>query len=171
MALASLLAADSRADEPSNLEVTANPLAPKLPPQAAKAKRVIYLHMTGSPPNLDMFDYKPELSKFDGTDCPEQYTKGKEFAFTSGTPKLLGSPRKWKQVGSSGMWMSDAVPHFHDIADEMCVMHGMFTDQFNHAPAELLMLTGSPRSAARLWVRGQVMVWAARTRTCPRLLF
>ena len=58
----------------------------------------------------------------------------------------MGSPRKWKQVGEAGMWMSDAIPHFHDIADEMCVVHSMYTDQFNHAPAELLVYTGSPRS-------------------------
>lgn len=123
-----------------------NPLAAKQPPLLAKAKRVIYLHMTGSPPNLDLFDYKPELVRLNDTDCPDEFLKGKEFAFTSGTPKLLGSPRQWKQVGQAGMWMSDAIPNFHGIADEMCVVHSMYTDQFNHAPAELMMLTGSPRS-------------------------
>lgn len=123
-----------------------NPIAPKKPHFPAKAKRVIYLHMTGSPPNLDMFDYKPELSKFDGKDCPDEFIAGREFAFTTGTPKLLGSPRKWQQVGKNGMWMSDAIPNFHKIADEMCVVHSMHTDQFNHAPAELLVYTGSPRS-------------------------
>lgn len=112
----------------------------------AKAKRVIYLHMTGSPPNLDMFDYKPELAKRSDQDCPDEFLEGKEFAFTSGTPKLMGSPRKWSQHGEAGMWMSDAIPHFHDIADEMCLVHSMHTDQFNHAPAELLVYTGSPIS-------------------------
>ena len=101
--------------------------------------------MTGSPPNLDMFDRKPELVKRDDQDCPDQFLEGREFAFTSGVPKLMGSPRKWKRVGENGMWMSDAIPHFHDIADEMCVVHSMYTDQFNHAPAELLVYTGSPR--------------------------
>ena len=75
------------------------PLAAKQPPQPARAKRVIYLHMTGSPPNLDMFDYKPELVKRSGQDCPEQFLKDREFAFTTGVPKLLGSPRKWRQHG------------------------------------------------------------------------
>ena len=112
----------------------------------AKAKRVIYLHMTGSPPNLDMFDYKPELAKRSDQDCPDQFLEGKEFAFTSGTPKLMGSPRKWSQHGESGMWMSDAVPHLHGVADELCMVHSMHTDQFNHAPAELLVYTGSPIS-------------------------
>ena len=73
---------------------TGNPLALKKPQFPAKAKRVIYLHMTGSPPNLDMFDYKPELSKRDDQDCPDRFLEGKEFAFTSGVPKLMGVPSK-----------------------------------------------------------------------------
>ncbi|MEZ6138573.1 MAG: DUF1501 domain-containing protein [Pirellulaceae bacterium] len=113
---------------------------------APKAKRVIYLHMTGSPPNLDLFDYKPELVKRDGEDCPQSFLEGREFAFTSGTPKLLGSPQKFSQVGTNGMWMSSAISGLHDVADQMCVVHSMYTDQFNHAPAELLIYTGSPRA-------------------------
>jgi hypothetical protein len=138
IALNSLLAGDGIAG--------ADPLISKQPHFPGKAKRVIYLHMTGSPPNLDMFDYKPQLIKHDDQDCPDEFIKGKEFAFTSGVPKLMGSPREWKQVGQNGMWMSDAVPHFHGIADDMCMVHSMHSDQFNHAPAELLTYTGSPRS-------------------------
>lgn len=123
-----------------------DPLAVRPAHFAPKAKRVIYLHMTGSPPNLDMFDYKPELVKHDGKDCPDEFLKGRRFAFTSGVPKLMGTPRKFSQHGESGMWMSDAIPNFHEVADEMCVIRSMHTDQFNHAPAELLMYTGSPRS-------------------------
>ena len=142
IALNSLLASeDSRAERNA-----ANPLAVQTPHFQAKAKRVIYLHMTGSPPNLDLFDRKPELVKRNAEDCPDEFLAGRKFAFTSGVPKLLGSPRKWSQVGESGMWMSDAIPNFHDIADEMCVVHSMHTEQFNHAPAELLVYTGSPRS-------------------------
>lgn len=111
-----------------------------------RAKRVIYLHMTGSPPNLDMYDYKPELVRRTGEDCPKKFLEGREFAFTTGTPKLLGTPRKFSQVGKSGMWLSDAVEGLHSVADEMCVVHSMHTDQFNHAPAELLIYTGSPRA-------------------------
>ena len=142
IALNSLLASEnSRAERNA-----ANPLAVQTPHFQAKAKRVIYLHMTGSPPNLDLFDRKPELVKRNAEDCPDEFLAGRKFAFTSGVPKLLGSPRKWSQVGESGMWMSDAIPNFHDIADEMCVVHSMHTEQFNHAPAELLVYTGSPRS-------------------------
>jgi hypothetical protein len=134
---------------PSALAATSeviNPLAPKKPHFEPKAKRVIYLHLTGSPPHLDLYDYKPELVKRTGQDCPEQFTKGKRFAFTSGTPKLLGTPRQFKQHGQGGVWLSDAIPHLHEVADEMCVIKSMFTEQFNHAPAELLLYTGSPRS-------------------------
>ena len=146
IALNSLLSQESRADDAASKDPTANPLAPQKPHFPAKAKNVIYLHMTGSPPNLDMFDYKPELIKHDNTDCPKSFLEGKRFAFTSGTPKLMGSPRSWKRFGKQGSWLSDAVPHFHDIADEMCFVHSMHTDQFNHAPAELLVYTGSSRA-------------------------
>ena len=125
---------------------TSDPLAPRLPHFAAKAKRVIYLHLTGSPPHLDLFDYKPELVKRDGQDCPDAFLKGKRFAFTSGTPKLLGTRRTFTQHGQGGVWMSDAIPHLHSVADDLCVIRSMTTDQFNHAPAELLVYTGSPRS-------------------------
>jgi hypothetical protein len=123
-----------------------NPLAAKPPHFAPKAKRVIYIHCTGSPPHLDLFDYKPELVARDGQDCPDSFLQGRSFAFTSGIPKLLGTPRKFSQHGSQGMWMSDAIPHFHELADEICLIKSMYTDQFNHAPAELLLYTGSPRS-------------------------
>ena len=137
VALADMLATDVHA-----LEAPGNPLLPKLPPFAAKAKRVIYLHLTGSPPHLDMWDHKPELVKRDGQECPDEYIKGKKFAFTSGTPKLMGSPRKFAQYGKNGIWMSDAIPHLHEVADDLCVINSMTTDHFNHAPAELFVHTG-----------------------------
>jgi hypothetical protein len=144
IALSSLLAGDAPAA--SGASKVVNPLAPRLPHFAAKAKRVIYLHLTGSPPHLDLFDYKPELAKRDGQDCPDTFLKGKTFAFTSGTPKLLGTRRKFAQYGEGGVWMSDAIPHLQTVADDVCVIRSMNTDQFNHAPAELLLYTGSPRS-------------------------
>ena len=109
---------------------------PATPHFTPRAKRVIYLHMTGSPPNLDMFDYKPELVRRSGEDCPQSFLAGREFAFTSGTPTLLGTPQPFKQVGQSGTWMSAAVEGLHNVADHMCLIHSMHTDQFNHAPAE-----------------------------------
>jgi hypothetical protein len=122
-----------------------NPLAPRKPHFPAKVKRVVYLHMSGGPPHLDIFDYKPELVKHNGEDAPDAFIKGKKFAFTSGVPKLMGTPHTFTQHGKGGIWMSDAIPNFQSIADEMCVVKSMFTDQFNHAPAELMLFTGSPR--------------------------
>ena len=151
LALGSLLKDSLSAAE----SVAANPLAPRKPHFAAKAKRVIYLHLTGSPPHLDLWDYKPELVKRDGQDCPDAFLKGKRFAFTSGTPKLLGTRRKFSQHGKGGVWMSDAIPHLHSVADELCVIRSMNTDQFNHAPAELFVYTGSPRPGRPFRPRSQ----------------
>ncbi|HEX4146940.1 MAG TPA: DUF1501 domain-containing protein [Pirellulales bacterium] len=141
LGLASLLAGDGLAAATDAV----NPLAAKPPHFPAKAKRVIYLHLTGSPPHLDLYDYKPTLVKLDGQPAPDEFIKGKRFAFTTGTPNLLGTRRQFSQHGQSGTWLSDAVPNLHPVADEMCVIKSMTTDQFNHAPAELLLLTGSPR--------------------------
>jgi len=123
----------------------ADPMATRQPPLPAKAKRMIVIHLTGSPPHLDMYDHKPELVKRDGEDCPADTIAGKKFAFTTGTPKLLGTPRKWVRCGESGMELSDAIPHLHRVADKLCLVRSMSTDQFNHAPGELMVYTGSPR--------------------------
>ena len=123
-----------------------NPLAPKQPHFPRKAKRVIYLHMTGSPPNLDLYDYKPKLIELDGQEAPASFIQGKEFAFTTGTPKLLGTRHQFEKCGQSGLQLSDCLPNLKKHADEMCIIHSMHTEQFNHAPAELLIYTCSPRS-------------------------
>jgi hypothetical protein len=123
-----------------------NPLAPRKPHFPPKVKRVIYLHMSGGPPHLDLFDYKPELVKWNDKPCPDEFVKGRQFAFTSGTPKLMGTPRTFAQYGKGGIWMSDAIPNLQKIADDLCVIKSLNTDQFNHTPAELLLFTGSPRS-------------------------
>ena len=146
IALTSLLGHGAVADRPEAAASITTPLTPRPPHFAPKAKRVIYIHLTGSPPHLDMYDYKPELVKRTGEDCPDSFLKGRMFAFTSGVPKLLGTPHAFAQYGSGGTWMSDAVPNFHGIADELCVVKSVFTEQFNHAPGELLLFTGSPRS-------------------------
>ena len=136
-ALAQLMSPDA-----FGLSAPQNPLLPRAPHFSPKAKRVIYLHLTGSPPHLDLWDYKPELNKRTDQECPDEFVKGKMFAFTSGTPKLMGTPRKFAQYGKSGMWMSDAIPHMHEVADDLCVINSMHTTQFNHAPAELFVHTG-----------------------------
>src|SRR3954462_3826366 len=89
----------------AHADQAANPLAPKKPHYAPKAKRVIYLHMSGGPPHLDLFDYKPELVKWNDKPCPDEFIKGRRFAFTSGTPKLMGTPHTFAQYGKNGIWM------------------------------------------------------------------
>jgi hypothetical protein len=106
---------------------------------------VIFLHMAGSPPHLDLFDYKPELVRRSGQTCPDEFLAGKQFAFTSGSPTLLGTPRTFRQHGQSGAWFSDALPRLARLADELTFVKSMHTDQFNHAPAQLMLYTGSPR--------------------------
>lgn len=123
----------------------AHPLLPKPPQFPGKAKSVIFLHMAGAPSQLELFDYKPELTKMNGMDCPQSFLEGKQFAFITGVPKMLGPQATFKQRGQSGAWISDHLPHFCTIADEVSFLKGMTTDQFNHAPAQLLVHTGSPR--------------------------
>ena len=90
----------------SAMPQAANPMLPRKSHHQAKAKRVIYLHMSGAPPHLDLFDYKPELVKRSGQDCPDSILKGRRFAFTTGVPKLMGTPRTFAQYGKGGLWMS-----------------------------------------------------------------
>lgn len=142
MALGSMLANESGANRSAG---NTAPLAARKSHFEPRAKSVIFLHMAGSPPNLDLFDYKPELVKRTGQECPDEFLAGRKFAFTSGTPKLLGTPRKFKQHGESGTWLSDAMPQLSNWTDEMAVIHSMHTEQFNHAPAQLMLYTGSPR--------------------------
>lgn len=112
---------------------------------APRAKRVIYMHMAGSPPPMDLFDYKPVLNELDGKLCPEEMLKNERFAFIKGHPKILGSPYSFGQYGPDGTWISELLPHFQTIADDVTVVNSMYTDQFNHAPAQLLLYTGAPR--------------------------
>ena len=126
----------------------AGPMAVQAPPNIGKAKAVIYLGMSGAPPSLDLFDWKPELSKLNMQPCPESFLKGQRFAFIKGTPKMLGTPFKFAQHGHSGQWFSETVPHMASVADEICTVHSMWTDQFNHAPAELFLYTGNMRAGS-----------------------
>jgi hypothetical protein len=142
LALATLLGRVGRASVPGD----GNPLAPRPGHFPGRAKHVIYLHMSGGPPQQDLFDYKPELVKHHLQPCPDSLLKNQRFAFIKGHPKLLGTPYKFNQVGQSGQWVSDLLPHLAEVVDEIAVVRSMTTDQFNHAPAELFLFTGSPRN-------------------------
>ncbi len=101
--------------------------------------------MAGSPSTLDLFDRKPRLNQLSGQPCPESYIRGQQFAFIRGTPKLLGCPHRFYKYGQSGQEISTALPFLPQVADELCIIRSMRTDQFNHAPAQLFLHTGSPR--------------------------
>ena len=117
----------------------------KQPHYAPKAKSVIYLHMAGGPSQLELFDPKPELQKYSGADCPQHLLEGKRFAFIKGVPQMLGTPYEFQRAGQSGTWVSELLPHFSKVADETAIIRSMTTEEFNHAPAQLLLQTGSAR--------------------------
>lgn len=112
---------------------------------APRAKRVIYIHLAGSPPQQDLFDYKPRLNELNGQPCPDSLMEKERFAFIKGHPKMLGTPHQFQQYGQDGTWVSNLLPHFSSIVDDVTVVRSMYTDQFNHAPAQLFLHTGSPR--------------------------
>jgi hypothetical protein len=146
LALASLIGKPPRASADGGTAPGANPLAERPPHFAPKAKNVIYLHMSGAPPQQDLFDYKPELVKHHLQPCPEELLKNQRFAFIKGRPKLLGTPYKFEKCGQSGAMVSELLPHFREVVDETAIIRSMWTDQFNHAPAELFLFTGAPRN-------------------------
>ncbi len=139
MWLASQLGNAHAASTGSSSHFATNPI---LPP---KAKRVIYLHMVGAPSQLELFDYKPELARLDGQDCPQSFLEGKRFAFIQGTPKMLGPQFDFKQHGQAGHWISDRLPHFAKAADDVTFIKTLETDQFNHGPAQLMVHSGNAR--------------------------
>ena len=140
--------AGHRAEARSRLDFTRSPTAPLAPlePQfPARARRVIYLHMAGAPSQLELFEHKPALVQVDGQLCPDSFLEGKRFAFITGVPKMLGPQYPFHQAGQSGTWISDRLPELEQHIDRLCFIRSMRTDQFNHAPAQLLVQTGSPR--------------------------
>ncbi len=142
IALSALL---GRAGNAARVDSAANPMTPRPPHFAARAKHVIYLHMSGGPPQQDLFDYKPELIKHHLQPCPDFLLQDQKFAFIKGHPKLLGTPYKFAQCGRSGAWISELLPGLREHADDVAFIKSMWTDQFNHAPAEMLLYNGSSR--------------------------
>ncbi len=120
-----------------------NPLAVKQPHFPARAKNVIFLFMAGAPSHLELFDYKPQLAKFDGTLPPPELLKGYRAAFINPNSKLLGPKFTFAKHGQCGAEVSELLPHLGGIVDDVCFVKSMVTDAFNHAPGQLLMSTGS----------------------------
>src|SRR5260370_1005666 len=120
-----------------------SPLAPKSPMFAPKAKNIIFMFMEGGPSQLDLFDPKPELEKWDGKPLPESMTKDMRLAFTKPNAAVLASPRTFTPHGQSGIEFSDFIPHIGSCADDLCLVRSMYTDAFNHHPGQLLLFGGS----------------------------
>ncbi|MDX2019692.1 MAG: DUF1501 domain-containing protein [Deltaproteobacteria bacterium] len=129
MAMASFVPRTLRADAPARRGF-------------GRAKNVIFLHMAGAPSQLDLWDHKPTLNRLDGSECPKQLLEGKRFAFIRGVPRMLGSKFKFAQYGQSGAWLSDLLPNFASVVDDVAIVKSMHTDEFNHAPGQLMTLTG-----------------------------
>src|SRR4051795_3477253 len=136
-------------------ETADNPLAAKKPQFPAKAKSVIFLFMAGAPSHLELFDYKPQLAKFNGTLPPPELLKGYRAAFINPNSTLLGPKFKFEKYGQSGAEVSELLPHFTKIVDDVTIVKSMVTDAFNHAPGQLLMNTGTQqfgRPSMGAWV-------------------
>src|SRR5262249_37705185 len=132
MALSSLM------NEPSFAQTVRR----KIQHYTPKAKNVIFLFMAGGPSQLDLFDPKPLLNKYDNKPIPDELVKGERFAFIKGTPLCLGSPFKFNQHGQSRAVMSELLPHLAKHSDEIAIIRSMRTTQFNHAPAQIFLNTG-----------------------------
>src|ERR1700726_4666586 len=110
----------------------------------AKAKRVIFLYQAGGPSHLETFDYKPKLAEMNKKPMPESFTKGQQIAQLQGKPlNCFGPQYGFKKFGKSGQEMCELFPHIGSVADEICIVRSMFTEQINHDPAHTVMNTGS----------------------------
>lgn len=141
IALASLLT-DAMRSRAQAKPVLVNPLAPKPSHYAPKAKAVIHLFMAGAPSQLDLFDYKPSLSKYEGKPLPKEIIGNQRYAFIRPDAAALGPQYKFKKHGQSGAELSEVLPHLAHVVDDICIVRSLSTDQFNHAPAQIFFNTG-----------------------------
>jgi uncharacterized protein (DUF1501 family) len=136
IALASLLAAEGTASAG---------MRPRAPHFAPRARAVIHLFMAGAPSQLDLFDYKPLLAKYEGKPLPPEVIGGQRYAFIRPDAGVLGPQFKFAKYGKSGAELSEMLPHLAEVVDDVCLIRSVHTDQFNHAPAQIFLNTGFPR--------------------------
>ena len=144
IALWHLLAREGRAGSAEEGSPNINPLALKTPHFLARTKNVIFLFMDGGPSQVDLFDPKPEMKKWEGQSLPPSMTKGLKLAFIKPTAKVWASPRSFQPYGQSGTEFSDWMPYIASRADDICMIRSMYTEQFNHHPAQIMLQCGSP---------------------------
>lgn len=139
-ALASLLVGTAESNPAAHAAERA--LAPQKPHFPGKAKAVIHLFMAGAPSQLELFDHKPELAKLEGKPLPPEVIKGQRYAFIRPEAAVLGPRFKFAKHGKSGAELSEMLPHLATVADDICILKAVHTDQFNHAPAQIFFNTG-----------------------------
>ncbi len=157
LAARSLLASDQRRAA-NQTGLPAGVAGESAPPHfPAKAKRVIFLYMAGGPSHLETFDYKPDLDRLDGKPMPQSFTQGQPIAQLQGQElRVQGHLAKFEQCGDQGLWLSSFLPHHKSIADKICVIRSMVTEQINHDPAHTFMNTGtaiSGRPSMGSWIQ------------------
>src|SRR5262245_50614340 len=138
IALASLLTGTARAQTPA----PRNPLAPRPPHFRPRAKAVIHLFMAGAPSQLELFDKKPQLARFEGRPIPPEIIGGQRYAFIRTDAMALGPRYRFARHGQCGAELSEMLPHLAGVADDICIIKSMRTDQFNHGPAQIFLNTG-----------------------------
>ena len=121
------------------------PGLPALPHHAAKAKRVIFLTQSGGPSQIELFDHKPGLADLAGTELPESVRRGQRLTTMTSNQRQLIKPgaTRFERCGKSGATIGEWLPHLRKIADDLCFIKSMHTDQINHAPAMTQFLTGN----------------------------
>jgi len=152
MALSSLLRNASAFGGTPSLD---NPFAPRAPQFPAKAKRVIYLFQAGGPSQLDLFNHRPALEKYDGQSIPAEIVKNQQYAFIKPDAALFASKFKFARHGKCGAELSEALPHLAEVVDDITIINTMNTIAFNHAPGQIFMNTGSTqfgRPSMGAWV-------------------
>jgi len=142
IALAGLLTDTLTSNSLGSPGMSQNPMAPRAPHFAPKAKRVIHLFMAGAPSQLDLFDLKPALAKLEGKPLPPSVIGGQRYAFIRPDAAVLGPRFKFARYGQSGAELSEMLPHLARVVDEICIVKSVHTDQFNHAPAQIFFNTG-----------------------------
>jgi hypothetical protein len=145
-ALASLLGQDGYSGLLQGAETAPAAVPPNLAHFAPKAKHVIYLHMVGGPPQMDIYDYKPKMQEWYDKDLPDSIRMGQRLTtMTSGQKRFPIAPSKYKfeQHGQSGMWVTELLPHTAKMVDDMCFIRSMHTEAINHEPAISYMQTGN----------------------------
>jgi hypothetical protein len=128
---------------PAGWAALADPMAARQPHHVPRAKRVIYLFMAGAPSHLELFDYKPQLAKYDGTLPPAKLLEGYRAAFINPNSKLLGPKFKFARHGKCGAELSELLPRLAEVVDDIAIVKSMATDAFNHAPAQIFINTGA----------------------------